>query len=128
MRGPFAQQGPRPIEGHDAMRVRVGHDEASIAFVEPPGLFEKSSPTSSPPPRESEASLRGELLDAAVPLIADVETPVAIDSHVNRSVEGAVVEAVAPDEKEKGSVALKHLDAVVPGVGDIDSAVGDGES
>src|SRR4030095_10475833 len=70
-----------------------------------------------PPPRCSRA---GELLDAVVERIGDVDVPAPVGRHAKGIVELSVARAETPPRGEEGPARIGLLDALVARIGDVD--------
>src|SRR5438552_8099670 len=67
------------------------------------------------------ASLRtGELLDAVVARVGDVDVPAPVGRHTGGRAELSVARASAPPRGEEGAGVVELLDASVAQVGDVD--------
>src|SRR5262249_51188160 len=74
-------------------------------------------PRTPPPPRCSRA---GELLDAVVVRIRDVDVPAPVGRHEPGRHDLAVARAGTPPRGEEGSARIELLDAVVAQIRDVD--------
>src|SRR5262249_1466972 len=74
-------------------------------------------PRTPPPPRCSRA---GELLDAVVVQIRDVDVPAPVGCHTNGPIELSVAHARAPPRVEEGTARIELLDAVVVQIRGVD--------
>src|SRR5437762_1255088 len=78
-------------------------------------------PKSIPAHHQAELPSRtGELLDAVVVVICDVDVPAPVGRHAGRGVELSVARALAPPGGEEGAARVELLDAVVVRIRDVD--------
>src|SRR5439155_1524723 len=75
-----------------------------------------------PTSKQEPCSRAGELLDAAVARIRDVDVPAPVGCHALGGGELSVVRAVAPPGGEQGAVRVEHQDAVVLRIRNVDVA------
>ncbi len=122
---PAAQPAPADVEYLDAVVVRV--DDVEVPGASKPIPSGEWKLPSSPPgcaPSAEHGARRGELHDAVVAGVGDVDVAVGLDGDAFRAVERprrasrrAAASARAPAGEQR-AFGPEHEDAVVPGVGD----------